>query len=132
MHIDFGFMHGTAPGGSFSLEVAPFKVRSDPSSAYQGTHKRALARSPCASWNTRTQTHTLRVLAMFALLTSALHSLARLLPLQMTDDYLDILLAGCGSTEGASPVFAEWFRLCCLGFMALQVGARPRRPFWLS
>jgi phosphatidylinositol 4-kinase B len=26
MHIDFGFMMGSAPGGAFSLEDAPFKL----------------------------------------------------------------------------------------------------------
>jgi phosphatidylinositol 4-kinase len=26
IHIDYGFMLGTAPGGMFSLETAPFKL----------------------------------------------------------------------------------------------------------
>ena len=27
VHIDFGFLLSIAPGGTFSLETAPFKVR---------------------------------------------------------------------------------------------------------
>ena len=30
VHIDFGFLLSIAPGGTFSLETAPFKVRSPP------------------------------------------------------------------------------------------------------
>ena len=30
VHIDFGFLLSIAPGGTFSLETAPFKVRTPP------------------------------------------------------------------------------------------------------
>ena len=68
IHIDFGFMLGTAPGGVFSMEVAPFKL---------------------------------------------------------TADYVELLNAGGSanphSEHACSPAFAEFYRLFCLGYLALQV-----------
>lgn len=38
IHIDFGFLLGIAPGGSFSIETAPFKLTSEMSDAMGSVH----------------------------------------------------------------------------------------------